>query len=80
MQGQVLNVLTSSLVSRLLVEAFIFLSKTRIAERVKDAIQAEYASILETHKGQLNAEIETHMARRKAANNTDIETHMGQAL
>lgn len=50
------TVLASGAVSTLLTGALIFLSKTWITERLKNAIKHEYDAKLESHKAQLQAQ------------------------
>ncbi|MGZ3182767.1 MAG: hypothetical protein ACXU8N_10025 [Telluria sp.] len=53
------------------------MTKTWIAERLKNAIKAEYDTKLESHKAQLKAEydkqLETHKAQLKARSDVEIE-------
>jgi hypothetical protein len=66
MKDLILSVLSSAAVSVLLTGALIWLSKTWIGERMKNAIKHEYDEKLETHKAQLKAESEVSVERLKS--------------
>lgn len=72
-----LTVISSAAVSAALSGLLLWLTKTWIAERLKNAIKAEYDTKLESHKAQLKAEydkqLETHKAQLKARSDVEIE-------
>lgn len=69
-----LNVITSAAVSSLLAAGIIWLSKTWISERLKNAIKHEYDEKLETHKAQLRAQSDIETERlRSQLNITALE-------
>jgi hypothetical protein len=72
-----LTVISSAAVSASLSGLLLWLTKTWIAERLKNAIKAEYDTKLESHKAQLKAEydkqLETHKAQLKAKSDIEIE-------
>lgn len=74
--GFILDIITSASVSAILSGLLLWLTRTWVSERLKNAIKTEYDQKLETHKAQLKAqtdtEIETHKARLKSQ--IDIET------
>jgi len=58
MKDLIISILSSAAVSALLTAALIWLSKTWIGERMKNAIKHEYDQKLATHQAQLEAESE----------------------
>jgi hypothetical protein len=72
-----LTVISSAAVSAALSGLLLWITKTWIAERLKNAIKAEYDTKLESHKAQLKAEydkqLETHKAQLKARSDVEIE-------
>lgn len=72
-----LEVITAATVSALLTGLLLWLTKSWIAERLKNAIKSEYDQKLETHKAELkartNADIETHKAQLKSRMDVEIE-------
>lgn len=70
-------VISSAAVSAALSGALLWITKTWIAERLKNAIKAEYDTKLESHRAQLKAEydkqLETHKAQLKARSDVEIE-------
>lgn len=71
------TVISSAAVSAALSGLLLWLTKTWVAERLKNAIKAEYDTKLESHKAQLKAEydrqIETHKAQLKAKSDVELE-------
>ncbi len=72
-----LTIISSAAVSAALSGLLLWITKTWIAERLKNAIKAEYDTKLESHKAQLKAEydkqLETHKAQLKARSDVEIE-------
>jgi hypothetical protein len=66
MKDLIFSVLSSAAVSAVLTGALIWLSKTWIGERMKNAIKHEYDEKLETHKAQLKAQSEVSVERLKS--------------
>lgn len=66
MQEFFITVITSASVSAALAAALVWLSKTWIGERLKNAIKHEYDQKLELHKAQLKAESDSTLARLTA--------------
>ncbi len=70
-------ILSSAGVSAALSCALVWLARTWIGERLRSAIQAEYAAKLETLKVQLKAEadtqLESHKATLKARGDVELE-------
>lgn len=66
MKDLIISVLSSAAVSAMLTTTLIWLSKTWIGERMKNAIKHEYDQKLETHKAQLKAESEVSVERLKS--------------
>lgn len=71
------TVISSAAVSAALSGLLLWLTKTWVSERLKNAIKAEYDTKLESHKAQLKAEfdkqIETHKAQLKAKSDVELE-------
>jgi hypothetical protein len=61
-----MEVLTSAAVSAALTGFLVWLTKTWIGERLKNAIKAEYDQQLETHKAQLKTASDVEVERLKA--------------
>lgn len=61
-----LQLISSAAVSALLTGALIWLTKSVIAERLKNAIKSEYDEKLETHKAQLKAKSDVESERLRA--------------
>ncbi|MBI4266061.1 MAG: hypothetical protein HY657_16930 [Acidobacteria bacterium] len=70
-----LSILTSAGVSVLLTAALIWLSKAWLSERLKGAIQHEYAEKLETFKAQLKAQSDVAVEQLKASNAQALALH-----
>ncbi|MDP8239905.1 MAG: hypothetical protein P9X24_12510 [Candidatus Hatepunaea meridiana] len=72
-----LELITSATVSAVLTAILIWLFKTTVSERLKNAIKNEYDQKLETHKSKLKARtdagIETHKAQLKSQMDVEIE-------
>jgi hypothetical protein len=64
----IITLVSSVTVSGLLTAALIFLSKSWIAQRLKSAIEHEYAEKLATYQAQLRAEHEVALEKIKASN------------
>jgi hypothetical protein len=77
-----LTVATSVVGSSALVSALVFLLRSWISERLKGAIQAEYAAKLETLRAQLKGDadmrLEVHKASLKAAGDVELERQRSQ--
>lgn len=73
----VITIISSSAVSTAFAGLLLWLTKTWITERLKNAIKAEYDTKLESHKAQLKAEydkqVETHKAQLKAKSDLELE-------
>jgi len=71
------TIISSAAVSAALSGILLWLTKTWVSERLKNAIRAEYDTKLESHKAQLKAEydkqIETHKAQLKAKSDVELE-------
>lgn len=71
------TLISSAFVSVALSGLVLWLTKTWISERLKNAIKAEYDTKIESHKAQLKAEydtqIETHKAQLKAQSDVELE-------
>lgn len=63
----VANLATSILASIVTASGFVWLAKTAISERLKNAIKSEYDQKLETHKAQLKAQSDVEIERLKSA-------------
>jgi hypothetical protein len=61
-----ISFLSSTVVSSLLAGAIVFITKNWIAERLKNSIQHEYNSKLESHRAILHANSEAELAKLKA--------------
>lgn len=70
-----LSILASASVSALLSATLIWLSKAWISERLKGAIQHEYAEKLETFKAQLKAQSEVALEQLKTSNAQALALH-----
>ena len=72
-----LTVISSAAVSTALAGLLLWLTKTWVSERLKNAIKAEYDTKLEAHKAQLKSEydtlLETHKAQLKARADVELE-------
>ena len=68
MTDSIITLVSSVTVSGLLTAALIFLSKSWIAQRLKSAIEHEYAEKLATYQAQLRAEHEVALEKIKASN------------
>jgi hypothetical protein len=72
-----LTIISSAAVSAALSGLLLWITKTWIGERLKNAIKAEYDTKLESHKAQLKAEfdkqVETHKSQLKAAADVEVE-------
>lgn len=70
-------ILSSAAVSAALSCALVWLARTWIGERLRSAIQAEYAAKLETLKVQMKAEadtqLESHKVKLKARGDVELE-------
>jgi hypothetical protein len=60
-----LTILSSVAVSTIVTASLVWLSKSWISERLKNAIKNEYDEKLETHKAKLKAEADTSVERLK---------------
>lgn len=73
----VITVISSAAVSVVLSGLLLWITKTWISERLKNAVKAEYDTKLESHKAQLKAEydtqVETHKAQLKARSDVELE-------
>lgn len=72
------QVITSSAVSALLVAALVFLSKSWISERLKNAIKHEYDQKLEAHKAKLKSEADVSVEQLKSRLNLVAVEHSVQ--
>jgi len=70
-----LSILASASVSVALTAALVWLSKTWISERVKGAIEHEYAQKLETFKSQLKAQNDVAIEQLKTSNTQLLAVH-----
>lgn len=72
-----LEVITSATVSATFSGLLLWLTKSWISERLKNAIKSEYDQKLETHKSELkartDADIETHKAQLKSQMDIEVE-------
>ena len=72
-----ITVISSAASSAVLSGLLLWLTKTWVSERLKNAIKAEYDTKLESHKAQLKAEydkkVETHKAQLKAESDVELE-------
>ncbi|GAB6847582.1 hypothetical protein [Paraburkholderia kururiensis] len=77
MRDFVLTVLSSTVVSTALCGLLVWLVRTWMGERLRGAIQTEYAEKLESLKAQLQADaalkLETHKATVKAQGDVELE-------
>src|SRR5439155_4390755 len=62
----IISILSAATVSTLLTGALLWLTKSWISERLKNAIKHEYDEKLESHKAQLKAESDTTLERLKS--------------
>jgi len=62
----VLQLISSAAVSTLLAGALVWLTKSWVSERLKNAIKNEYDEKLETHKAQLKAQSDVESERLRA--------------
>jgi len=73
----ILDMITSATVSAILSGLLLWLTKSWISERLKNAIKSEYDEKLETHKAQLKAqtdtEVETLKAKLKSQSDVEVE-------
>ena len=73
----VVTVFLSSVVSSALSGLLLWITKTWLSEKLKNAIKNEYDTKLESHKAQIKAEldtqIETHKAQLKAKSDVELE-------
>lgn len=69
----VVTILSSAGVSGLLVAALVFLSKSWLTERLKNAIAHEYAEKLETHKSTLAAQQQVALEQIRLDSSREIE-------
>lgn len=60
------SALTSAVVSAMLTASLIWLTKSIISARLKNAIKAEYDQKLETHKAQLKAQSDVEIERLRS--------------
>lgn len=63
----ILTVITSATVSSALVGLLLWLTKSWISERLKNAIKNEYDQKLETHKSQLKAQTDIEIEKLKSS-------------
>jgi hypothetical protein len=72
-----ITVISSAAVSAALSGLLLWLTKTWVAERLKNAIKAEYDTKLESYKAQLKGDydkqLETHKAKLKASSDVELE-------
>lgn len=72
-----LEMITSAAVSAVLTGLLLWLTKSWVSERLKNAIKNEYDEKLETHKSELkarsDADIETHKAKLRSQSDTEVE-------
>jgi hypothetical protein len=73
--NSLITVLSSVGLSGLLLAVLIWLSKSWVTERLKRAVEHEYAHKLETHKSQLRAEHELALERIRIDNARELEVH-----
>jgi hypothetical protein len=66
MSDLIVTIITSASVSAVLAGALVWLSKTWIGERLKNAIKHEYDQKLELHKARLKGEYDSSLARLNA--------------
>ncbi|WP_397452548.1 hypothetical protein [Pseudomonas sp. NA-150] len=71
----IVQLIASASVSALLTTALIWLSKSLITERLKNAIKNEYDQKLETHKAQLKAQSEIEIEKLRAQLNITATEH-----
>jgi hypothetical protein len=62
----ILEILTSAAVSATLTGLLLWLTKSWISERLKNAIKSEYDQKLETHKAQLKSQTDTEIEKLKS--------------
>jgi len=62
-----LEVITSATVSAILTSLLLWLTKSWITERLKNAIKSEYDQKLETHKSQLKAQTDIEIEKLKSS-------------
>jgi hypothetical protein len=71
------TVISSAAVSAMLSGLLLWLTKTWVSERLKNAIKAEYDTKLESHKAQLKSEydtkLESHKSELKAKSDLELE-------
>jgi len=68
MRDVILSIVSSLTLSGLLAAAVVFLARSWISQRLRSAIENEYARKLETYKARLSAEQELALERLKASN------------
>ncbi|MGC2517898.1 MAG: hypothetical protein WA373_02165 [Burkholderiales bacterium] len=72
-----ITLISSAAVSAALAALLLWLTKSWIAERLKNAIKAEYDTKLESHKAQLKAEydkqLETHKVQLRSQADIELE-------
>lgn len=71
----VIQLISSAAASSILAAAIVWLSKSWISERLKNAIRHEYDQKLETHKAQLHAQSSIEMERLRAQLNISASEH-----
>ncbi|MBV1879900.1 MAG: hypothetical protein KUG79_19810 [Pseudomonadales bacterium] len=62
----ILEIVTSAAVAATLTGLLLWLTKSWVSERLKNAIRSEFDQKLETHKSQLKAQTETEVERLKS--------------
>jgi hypothetical protein len=70
-----LQILTSAVVSSLLTGLLLWLTKSWISERLKNAIKNEYDEKLETHKAQLKAQSDVEIEKLRSQLNITATEH-----
>ena len=69
-QGFLITIISSAVVSTILAGLLLWLTKSWISERLKNAIKSEYDQKLETHKSQLKAHTDSELEKLKTSLST----------
>lgn len=73
LEGFLIQLIASAGISTLLAAALVWLTKSFISERLKNAIASEYAGKLEVHKSNLAGQLETLKAQLQTEAGLEIE-------